>query len=154
VLFDQYQFLYMFDFFELQINQLSRYVFYVSRMFAHHCDSCLNARNPRRDSLGKRDKSRIVFNPFIVLSSLPPPFSTRASGLIVLRRINYHLLSAAAEACTKHEAPQLWHPGNGGTRTAQRDAAWCNDGTMRRPGLRRDAANNGCRETPASRRRA
>lgn len=49
-----------------------------------------------------RDKSRIVFNPFAVLC-----VSLRcASGLIVLHRINYHLLSAA-EARTKREAPVL-----------------------------------------------
>lgn len=52
----------------------------------------------RRDG---RDKSRIVFNPFAILC-----VSHYASGLIVLHRINYHLLSAA-EARTKREAPVL-----------------------------------------------
>lgn len=48
------------------------------------------------------DESWNVFNPFVA-----PLCPRPAGGLIVLRRINYHLLSTVAEAHTKRKAPAL-----------------------------------------------
>lgn len=99
----------------------------------------------RRD---RRDKSRIVFNPFAVLCvSL-----YYANGLIVLHRINYHLLSAA-EARTKREAPVLAFWKRNPVARCDTDPDAEADATVAQCArdLHRDAANNG-RHSETSRR--
>lgn len=59
-------------------------------------------KRSRRDSV----EGLIGRESFLTPSSLLYPYP--ASGLIVLRRINYHLLSATAEARTKREALVFW----------------------------------------------
>lgn len=106
--------------------------------------------------IGRRDgrgKSRIVFNPFAV----PCVSLHHASGLIVLHRINYHLLSVV-EACTKREAPVLvfWKRNPPVARCdTDPDSDAEADATVVQCArdLHRDAANNGRHdETSVSRR--
>jgi len=100
-------------------------------------------------SRDERDKSRIVFNPFAVLCvSLH-----YVGGLIVLHRINYHLLSAV-EARTKREAPVLafWKR-NPLVARCDTDAEAAATAAQCARDLHRDAANNGRHgETRVSRR--
>lgn len=104
-------------------------------------------KRSRRDSV----EGLIGRESFLTPSSLLYPYP--ASELIVLRRINYHLLSATAEARTKREAPVFWKRNLLVARCATHrppDA----EGHNAPQGLHRDAANNGRRsETSTSRRR-
>lgn len=87
-------------------------------------------KRSRRDSVEGLIGRESLFNPF---APLPPPHP--ASGLIVLRRINYHLLSAAAEARTKREAPVFWKRNLAGSEVRDTHRPpWCR-GVQYAPGV-------------------
>lgn len=143
------------DILKLKIkNRTINYHLYLdTRVFPHHRDLRLNTRNLRRYSLGKRDESRIVFNPFIALL---PSFQPVPAGWLFC----VELITTCCRPPPRH-AQSAKPRSSGILETAEpepRDSDEMRLGatacTMRRPGLRRDAANNGRRETPAPRRRA